>query len=230
MLNLIIKDIRINRGYLIAALTFLFFVSTQFIFIVLKEQGKNDPEIVFYSITVFLTCSLSSSLFLIVDEVYKVSEVFASLPISRKQMVLSKYIIAYLLIGITLLIHFLGAHFALFLFGSKDYQTISLINSPGLWIGLFITLLISKALAHPFYFKFDMAKGSAIYSSIAFLLFAFTTISFRLLMPHNSIQLLVEWIQRQNELLILMTLLVAFLTLITTSVLLSIKFYKKRDL
>ena len=120
MLQLIIKDFRANRVYVLMSLAILFIISTVFILLVLEASDDIEPELVVYTIIIMLSSSSVSLLFFFQDEVFKTDEIFVSLPVKRSEVVLAKYATSFLQLLLALFVHFLGLQLGVLIQGGSS--------------------------------------------------------------------------------------------------------------
>ncbi|WP_339753393.1 ABC-2 transporter permease [uncultured Winogradskyella sp.] len=227
---LIIKDFRANWMYQLWGLAILFFASVVFTYIVLKENGRADPELVIYFIVVLLSSSAVSLLFMIIDELYQTDELFISLPVKRNQIVIAKYTSSIVQIILALSVHFLGVQIVSYFFGELNNSELKIIYNPIVWLSIFIILLLFKSYAYPLYFKFGLTKGVGIHCVIQFLILVIFIISCQIHNPSYFIQRAWQWILNQNVYLILMSIIGSFLLLLYGSLTLSKKLYRNKEL
>ncbi|MCK5402215.1 MAG: ABC-2 transporter permease [Flavobacteriaceae bacterium] len=231
MLQLIIKDFRANWMYQLFSLVILFSTSTLFIYLMLKENGNADPELVIYFMVVMLSSSIVSLLFMKIDEVHHTDEIFASLPVTRSQIVLAKYSTSFIQISLALVAHFLGAQFGAYMEGSMNYPELEIIYKPMLWLSILIALLFFKSYAYPLYFKFGLTKGAVIHSVIQFCFFAiFVTIMINYNNAWADFQHGLKWVVNQNKLEVLAIFTAFFLLIMGGSMVLSTNFFKNKDI
>ena len=231
MLQLILKDFRANWMYQLFSLVILFSISTLFIYLMLKENGNADPELVIYFMVVMLSSSIVSLLFMKIDEVHHTDEIFASLPVTRSQIVLAKYSTSFIQISLALVAHFLGAKFGAYMEGSMNYPELEIIYKPMLWLSILIALLFLKSYAYPLYFKFGLTKGAVIHSVIQFCFFAiFVTIMINYNNAWADFQHGLKWVVNQNKLEVLAIFTAFFLLIMGGSMVLSTNFFKNKDI
>ena len=231
MRQLIYKDFRANWMFLLFALAILFALSSAFIYNWIGENGRTDPGLVLYYLTVLSSSSILSLLFMKVDEVYQTEAVFASLPIARGQMVKARYGSGLVQAILALVVHFLGAQLGAFLQGCSDYPALESIYDPMLWLGALIFLLLFNGCSYPFYFKFGLSRGALIVTICSFLFFAtFVTVMINVDQAWDVFQNSILWVLDQNPVVTLLLFAGIFLLIIAGSLALSFNIYKNKDL
>ena len=231
MLQLILKDFRTNWLYQLFSLAILFSISTLFIYLMLAENSNADPELVIYFMVVMLSSSIVSLLFMTMDELHHTDNFFASLPVTRNQIVIAKYSTSFMQILLALIVHFLGANFGAYIEGSINYPELEIIYKPILWLSILIGLLLFKSYAYPLYFKFGLGKGIAIHSAIQFLFFAlFVIIMINYSKTWDYFQEGISWMLDQNEWMLLTVFIAFFFLMMGGSMILSIKGFKNKDI
>jgi ABC-2 type transport system permease protein len=231
MLQLIIKDFRANWLYQLFSLAILFCISLLFIYNMIEENGSADPELVIYFVVVLLSSSAVSLVFMIIDELYKLDELFISLPVTKNQIILAKYTTSIVQLLLALVVHFLGVQVVIYFHGGLGNSELEIIYNPIVWISIFMILLLFKSYSFPLYFKFGLIKGVAIHSLLQFMLFViFVVLMVNYNNSWNAYPEGISWIFNQNK-WILLTVVVAFFTLIMKgSTALSIRNFKRKDI
>jgi len=228
--KLIKKDFRAHWAYQLDGMVLLFAISTLFIYIMLQENSKADPELIIYFMVMLLSTSIVSLLFITIDELYKIDEIFVSLPVTRTEIVIAKYSSSFIQVLLALPVHFLGVQLAIFFNGSLEDSGLEVIYNPILWLSMGGILLFFKSYAFPLYFKFGLAIGAAIHIGIQFLLLVILILSFQLFNLRFLIEKLIEWSDGQNEYLLFTAIAVAFISLMSFSIALSSKLYKNKSI
>jgi hypothetical protein len=229
MLQLILKDFRANWLYQLFSLAILFCISMLFIYHMIEENGSADPELFIYFMVVMLSSSAVSLVCMLIDELYQIDELFISLPVTRKQIVLAKYLSSIVQLALALVVHFLGAQVVIYFHGGLGNSELEIIYNPMVWIAVFMILLLFKCYSYPLYFKFGLMRGIAIHSLFQFILFVtFVVIMVNRNSSWNIFQEGINGILNQNR-WILLTLVIAFFLLIMKgSLALSINNLKKK--
>ncbi|MDC9721451.1 MAG: ABC-2 transporter permease [Urechidicola sp.] len=231
LLQLLLKDFRSNWLYQLFSLAILFSISTLFIYLLLEENGSADPELLIYFMAVILSSSIVSLLFMVMDELHHTDKFFASLPVTRNQIVLAKYGTSFIQILLALIVHFLGALFGAYLGGNINYPELEIIYNPILWLSTLIVLLFFKSYAYPIYFKFGLSKGLVIQVIIQLVIFMiFVAIMVNYNKFWHSFQEDISWVLNQNKWKLLIVVLAFFLLIMKGSIVLSIKVFKNKDI
>ncbi len=228
ILKLIRKDFRAHWAYQLDSMLLLFALSTLFIYIMLQGNGKADPELVIYFLVMLLSTSIVSLLFMKMDELYKMDEIFVSLPVTRTEIVIAKYISSVIQVLLALPVHFLGVQLGAYFNGSLGNPELEIIYNPLLWFAMGAILLFFKTYAYPLYFKFGLTIGAGIHTVIQFLLLVILILSFQLFNLQLLIEQIINWVSVKNGYLVFAVLLVAFISVMSLSVTLSSKIYKNK--
>jgi ABC-2 type transport system permease protein len=228
ILKLIVKDFRAHWLYQLYSMVLLFTLSTIFIYIMLQENGKTDPELVIYFLLVLPTTSMASLLFMKMDELDKTDEVYVSLPVTKTEIVIAKYLSSFLLVLLAMPGHFLGIQSGAYLHDSLGSPQLEIIYNPLLWLIIVAVLLFFKSYAYPLYFRFGLTVGAVIHTIIQFLLLVIFILSFQFFNLQPMIEQLLKWGSDQNGYLLATVLAVALVTLTISSITLSSKFFKTR--
>lgn len=231
MLQLILKDFRANWLYQLFSLAILFCISTVFIYLVIEENGRADPELIIYLLVVLMSSSAVSLLFMIIDELHRIDEFFISLPVTRKQIVVAKYTNSIVQLLLALVVHFLGVQTVIYFHGGFDNAELKIIYNPILWISAFIILLLFKSYAYPLYFKFGLMKGVAVHSVIQCVLFViFVAIMANYNKLWNFFTDGIIWILNQNMWILIPVVITLFLLIMKGSIVVSIKNFKNKEI
>ncbi len=231
MLSLTLKDFRANWMYQALGYGLLFAMSTAY---VVAFSYGNELEVELYIIGVVLSCLMLSNLFLFIDEFYQMHAVFASLPVTRNQIIRARYLSVFLQISIALIIHIAGIQVASLFLDISAYRSLEILFRPGLWLSILGLLLLFISFSYPFYFKFGMLKGNLIIGIIFFSMMVLGIVGSILFRIHFNIvkhlQAAINWMAAQPTFIILFLLTGFFLFMMGSSIGLSAKFYKNKDL
>ena len=230
MLQLILKDFRANWMYQSFSLVVLFAISTGSMYILIEEKGKTDPDMVLYVLIVVFSSAIVSLLFMIIDKVSKTDELFLSLPVARKQIVIAKYINSFVLFTLALLVHFSGATLGAYIQGNMNYPGMKIFYNPTLWLLIGTTLILINGFSFPFYFKFGLRKGAMIVIITEFLLLVLVFFGILMLGLSNYIVPTWNWLSAQSSLIVLIGIIILSLFIFGSSVSLSTKIYKNKDI
>lgn len=148
MKGFLLKDLLLLKGYVRSYLLFL---------IVFGLISFKDPTFNLILILPTLSVMLCMSTFNF-DEKYNWNTYAVTLPISKKNIVLSKYIFSIILLIVFSLIALLVSYVFSLINGSSFILTTELVNILGSIIG--ITLVLSIMI--PFIYKFGSEKGRTI--------------------------------------------------------------------
>tara|TARA_R110001599_G_scaffold203055_1_gene399983 strand:- start:7281 stop:7979 length:699 start_codon:yes stop_codon:yes gene_type:complete len=228
ILKLIQKDFRAHRVYLLYSVVLLCAISTLFTYLVLLENGRTDFELIMYFVIVLASTSIVSLLFIQMDELYKTDEIFASLPVTRTQIIIAKYLSSFIQVLLALAVHFLGIQLGAYFHGSPGSPQLEIIYNPLLWLIMGVLLLFFKSYSYPLYFRFGLTIGAATHGVIQFLWLVILILSFRFFNLQLKIEQLIEWGSGQNGYLLLTALVMAVVALMILSMTLSSKFFKHK--
>jgi hypothetical protein len=219
MLNLILKDIRIQKKTVLLSAAYSLFSVAAFS----RIFTSNGAYIFSIMNIVYLFVTNSSSY----DEKNKCEIVLNSLPIARRDFVTAKYLalLVFYLIGITftgfsdLVLRIIGLNNALPL---PNYETVLFI---------ILTIGIMYSIYYPLYFKFGLIKLRMFYM-ILYMLFFFgplMLISYTAENPNNNIiSALLKTIQNNKQIVTGVSVLAAVLIVIL-SYTISITIYRRKE-
>ena len=231
MLQLIIKDFRANWLYQLFSLAILFCISLLFIYNMIEENGSADPELVIYFVVVLLSSSAVSLVFMIIDELYKLDELFISLPVTKNQIILAKYTTSIVQLLLALVVHFLGVQVVIYFHGGLGNSELEIIYNPIIWISIFMILVLFKSYSYPFYFKFGLIRGVVIHSLLQFILFViFVTTMVNYNNSWHALPEGISWIFNQNKWILLAVAITFFILIMKGSTALSINNFKMKDI
>jgi hypothetical protein len=195
----------------------------------IEENGSADPELLIYFCVVMLSSSAVSLVFMLIDELHKIDELFISLPVTRNQIVIAKYTSSIVQLLLALIVHFLGVQVVIYFHGGLGNSELEIIYNPIIWISVFMILVLFKSYSYPLYFKFGLIRGVAIHSLLQFILFViFVAIMVNYNNSWNALPEGISWIFNQNWWILLIIVTVFFLVIIKGSIVLSIKNFKKK--
>lgn len=230
MWNLIHKDYYAHWQHLLAGSTILFVVSSLYVYTMLLGGGRADPDLIIYFLIVVLSSAFFSLLFMKMDELYRADVFFVSLPTSRKQVVLARYLSSFGCLFLALLSHFLGVKFGSWVYGTAGQGVLAITGHLSTWLIVFIVCLLFKSYSYPLYSKFGLSKGVAVYIGIQFLLLVAIILSHRAFNLFEPIQYALEWISANGSIWILLGLCLLLMFFLMCSVRISMWFYENKDL
>jgi len=155
-----------------------------------------------------------------IGERYRLDILHATFSVSRREIVLGRYIYAFILNAISAAASYVVISFA---FYSDDSASATPFFFAILVIIYLAQYLIIAAVQIPIFYKVGYAKSS-IFSSLPYIT-VLTTLAFVLYIVNYG----VDWLT-ENALLVCLTALSAGLMITAVSFLVSCKFYEKRDL
>ncbi len=214
MFNLIKKDILIQKG------TFKLMLAYIFILIIVMGQMSSDGKYLIYIMTFVFSFVITSFFY---DEKYKAQFILNSLPIKRRDIVLSKYLSVFIYtIASFIIIGGIGGIIAVlhlpFNIGIIKLNVIKIS---------FIASILMCSINFPLLFKFGYRKGKFIFTVIYFGMFGvilslFDKIDVELLKIY-------EFMNNNMTMINLISSILVILIFIT-SIIISISIYNKRDL
>ena len=228
MLDLVYKDIRTQKGILTVVLlqcitgNLIFINTPAFIYIVIP------PIIVYLYIENLCTYNYK----------YKADIMFNSLPVTKKSIVISKYVdsIIYLFIGIllTYIVTILFKGFKVSGFsGINKLMGLDMINKLLDYKSILITCIINTTILiciyYPIYFKFEYTKVKITFAFVSFLLCIVPIILVKALGNTNAYKLYTYFRSLPFYVLIVSILLILFLA-VFISIKMSVKNFNNRDL
>lgn len=221
MLNLIIKDVVIQKKTILFALFYTIFASISFSS--MKPDGFGlyvlAPIVVVY---LFITTAVGY------DEKNKSEIVLNSLPLKRDDIVISKYIsiFIFVIIGIiySILIGFVGKFTGLPMFN----RSISLLDI----ISTLTSVCMFSSIFFPVYFKFGLVKMKVFNIVLFMLMFFLPTITVQYVIenPNNTlVQKFNYFINNTSNLMQNSLVLILGLICFLVSLLISIRIYNKKE-
>ncbi len=214
MLSLILKDVLIQKKYLLVSILYALFFTFCF---------KSNSSMVFNMLPIMIAYVLINGACSF-DDKNKSEMMLNSLPINRANLIISKYLstILFIFIGIALVFTFSTIlNFSGFIHMNR------LMNLEDI-LGISICTLIMSCLYFPFYFKLGYQKARYFIGATFMLIFAIVMI-----LANNvnktSINFM-AYLNNQPDWLIASFIVVIAAILLLMSILLSIKFYINKDL
>ncbi|AWI06487.1 ABC-2 transporter permease [Clostridium drakei] len=213
MLNLVLKDVLIQKKYLIVSVLYAFLFSLCF---------KSNPSMVFNMVPTMIAYLLIGGACAF-DDKNKSDIMLNSLPVNRVNLVISKYISSFLFIFIGILLSFI---FTTILSFAGFFHIGRLMNLEDIF-GASIATLIISCLYLPLFFKFDYKKSKYFLMALFLFVLSSATIFTNTIKLHISF---VTYLNSQPDWLVTCFIIVLGLILLLISILISIKFYINKDL
>jgi ABC-2 type transport system permease protein len=154
MLKLCWKDFYITRLFLIAVPFFFFILLNIFVF----------SEFLFLTVGIILTFVMVISIPLIEDK-YRTEQIISSLPVSKRSIVLSRYVSSFLITGFGMILYFVSSLLYSSIFKDNTADLKSMVSLQGGAVFLLFSLLL-VALFLPFYFKLGIGKALLIFPAV----------------------------------------------------------------
>lgn len=218
MLNLILKDLILNKKYLWFAL--LYSILMLFAF-----QNYPGEQLIVITIGIGYMLMINASAY---DEKNNFQIMLNSLPISRFQIVCAKYISILLYAGLA----FLSTLMAVFII---QIFHLSIYTSPLTPLGVisaFFTLSLMSGLYYPVYFKIGYIKSNLI-RTLFFMLFFFAPIFLSAYLQSELkkplVRNLLQGINARSSAQLSHILLVSMILFLGLSLALSLRFYEQRE-
>lgn len=232
MLLLILKDFRANWLFQLLSL----FVTVVLCLITLAAMQDDGGQIiiVLYGAIIVGMCSLISLVFMRADEYFKVDELYASLPVTRSQIVKARYSTSFVQILLVLTCCFLSTKSELVHQGGLEDPALRIIYHPIFWFVLLVLVLMLISISYPFYFKYGLERGVVV---LALIHLGVLILGFVVNKMIGTTEILSGFFEQSYQLLFQqswMIFLASFLffvaMILIASVKLSCKFYQNRDL
>ncbi len=177
-----------------------------------------------------LSTSIVSLLFITMDELYKMDEIFVSLPVTRTEIVIAKYTSSFIQVLLGLPVHLLGVQLGIYFHGGLGTSDLEVIYNPILWLSMGGILLFFKSYAFPLYFKFGLLVGAIIHIGIQFVLLVILILTFQLFNLQTLIEQLITWGNLQNNSLLFAALAAVFISIMSLSIAISSKLYQNKSI
>lgn len=221
MLNLVIKDIAIQKKTLLFA-----FFYTAFISICFNSMGPNGLAL--YVVAPILTNYLLVSNAVNYDEKNKSEIVLNSLPLKRDDIVIAKYISIF----VFTIMGFIYSILIGFIFKGTGFSTFN--NSISLLdiVLVFISVCIFSSIFFPMYFRFGATKMKLfnLLLCMLFILVPLTSISYAIKYPNNIlVQKFTCLINNVPSLIQYLLTLVIGLIILLISLVISLGIYKNKE-
>jgi len=211
MLKLCRKDVLVTRVFWIPALFAYIVISTAF-----YERG-----LIFIFINAVLTFSMVFSI-LIIDDKYRVEPFFISLPLKRRKVVYARYLSSGFIIFLGLLFYFFTS-FLLDSFIPIDIvDFMPLISPEGAAVFLIPAVLLTLIFL-PMYFRLGLGKALLFFPAV---IMAGTGIFWILFPGVNKLEKLYNTF---GEPLTIFIAVLALLSLVVASIIISIRFYSRKE-
>lgn len=239
MFNLIKKDFIAGWMFLMGVVLIIPFITHIAMWAMMDDFG--GVIIAVLTFIVMILCVASSFIFLGVDSAFNTEMIYASLPIKRSKIVLSRYTSSFMVTVGSFGLALLSCFSMVYIFNATDPAFQIILSFRGI-VGMISILFISLSFIFPFIFKFGPGKGltAAVIAQII-LMVAVPVIRFAL----NALQGILDFdFAFFNRLLhsaitwiIGLTATQAYLlfigiigAVILTSIGLSVRFYNRMDL
>lgn len=224
MLKLVIKDFQVSRIYLLLLIAVLAIISVGYTQ-ALGNGEKVESEL--YVIVVLLSAMISSKLFLLQEAESNSETLIAGLPLTRKQIVIGRYLSSFLMVVLVLVVHLISIQLGST--GTLRNEN-HIMYRPEMWIISGMALMLADALAFPFYFKFGLGKGALMYGATMIFLFFLTVFTIGQYDRSKWFQEFVKAVFSQPKVLLTIELIILFLLILWSSISISINVYKNKDL
>lgn len=209
MINLIKKELTANIKYILMG--FGFFILYAFIF---AKNGNN----LFILCLIILFYSIAATN-LMIDERYKIDLLLSSLPIRRRDVITSKYIMVGLVFAAGLVLYTL----MFFVQRAVGYEKISALSFFYAMLGLFAISLFN-GLMLPICYKFG-SQATRYVSLIIFFLFFFLS----MILGNTDVTQIMDFIVRLNEVQAGLILFTGALLISIVSYAITRPIYEKKD-
>lgn len=218
MFSLVLKDILVQKKYVLFSLFYAFFLS--FVF-----KSNSDASMIFIMIP-----SMVAYMFVLgacgYDDKNKCEIMLNSLPINRSILVISKYLSTLTFIFIAILLTFVAATI-LNLFGFAHFNILmNLKNALSSGVGI----LLFACLYFPFYFKLGYQKSRYFLIGAFFLIFAIPTTLSKIIPKGSTPPSFIVYLNSQPNLLIGAFIAVVMFIILLISIFFSTRFYINKDL
>jgi len=239
MLSLILKDFKTSWIFQIGIALLIPFLSSMAIFAMTDDFGGVIIG-VFTVITVGL-CIISSFLFITVDNLSDADMIYASLPIKRSKIVLSRYITSFIQVLISLSLVILAILSSIYIFNTYDPAFEKMLSLSGITT-MIISLTMILSFIFPFIFKFGSGKGfyiAIISQIILLLLLPFVEflqnalegiITFDITLVLKMVKEAIQWLMSYPKIVAYIILFVIVSIIILSSIGLSVRFFNRKDL
>lgn len=232
MLQLIFKDFRAYLPYQLLSLLVAFVMST--LAVVFMLTAGDQIYLGIFVVGSMLCSSMFSMVFMMMDESYGASEVYASLPVSRRQIVWARYLTSSVQILLVLAACILAAQPVAVFQESLDDPALQVIYHPLFWVMMLLLLLLVVGFSYPFYFKYGLGKGALILGLVQIVLIVVAGLAYYLFAPYldlkNELHTVFQWLLRQKPLFLILLVTGVWLIMLRGSVELSVRLFQKRDL
>lgn len=219
MLNLIWKDILIQKRTVLLSFVYIIFFSFAF-----RQMGSAAFSAAAVAVTYLFVIGSSAY-----EDKNKADIMLNSLPISRNKLVLAKYISVFVFLLIGTVVYLLSQVLILYLHFPYPLQPISLESLAG----AVFSIILLNGIYFPTFFKWGYIKARFV-NFILFLLFFFGS-SYLLDIINNGrrnvifLRHMAVFLQDQSDAAIALSVMILALVIYAGSYLLSVKFYRDRE-
>lgn len=219
MHNLILKDILIQKKMIITALLYTVFMMFTF-----QSMDGAKFTIIVTAVTYLFVMSACAY-----DDKNKSDIMLNSLPISRKKVVLSRYMSLFVFAAISMTVYIVISGVIKLAHIPLKVNTISIEDI----VGSITSLVIVASLYFPVFFKVGYIKSKMLNFIIFFSMFFGVSLLIGFFKEHKlnntAITNLIKYISTQSDITIVLSLILIMLLVLSISYSLSLKFYKNRE-
>jgi hypothetical protein len=239
MRDLIKKDLCAGFVFLLIIPIIIPFLTMMAIWAMVDDFG--GMIVAFFTFLTMGLCLASSLLFFAIDAAPGAEVLFVSLPVKRSAIVYSRYCTSFLISLSALFIVLLTCLAADHIFGLYDPAFGLILSLRGMW-SMSSALLIILSSLMPFIYKFGPEKGLVVFLFTSVGLGVILLIGDAVLTAHDGrlelnlgifhaiFDALLKWVRGLKSTAVYFTSFAALILIVAISSLLSVRFYRRRDL
>ena len=225
-IQLIKKDFRAHWKLQLASMSIPFILSLVYILVLDGSASMKSEATLLFSISVIMSSKIVSLLFMKIDEAYYANIVIASLPVTRSQIVIARYVSSFIQILMALVTHLLAVGIGLYFRENLNYELLGFISQPMYWVIILLITVSYLLFTLPFCLNFGLKKVVAGILTIQFVLIPIGFLSLLILSEIFQI----NWASSWSFIIALILLAGLVLIMAAGSVAISLYTYNKKDL
>lgn len=218
MFGLVLKDILVQKKYVVFSIFYAIFFSIIF-------KSTADSSMVFNMIPIIVSYMLIIGA-CAYDDKNKCELMLNSLPINRTILVISKYISTLIFIFMAIILTFAATTIIDFSGLSHFKRPVNLEDI----LGPVVAILFFTSLYFPIYFKLGYQKSRYFMIAVFFLLFAIPTTLSKIIPKDSTPPSFIVYLNTQPDFIIALFIVAVMSILFLISIFFSVRFYINKDL
>lgn len=228
MLKLVVKDITLSKGIFMVILVHCFAINLFF---------KDTPSFIYILVPPLIVYEFFKDS-CAYDYKYNLDIMFNSLPVSRRDIVISKYIesIIVFILGLIITIIFTFGFRSVGVTGFTFIKNLihlefvdKLMTFQSITMSYLLSTILLISIYFPIYFKFEYLKVRTIFN-IASLIISFIPILLIKIIGDENTYKLINYLSKGSGVIVIVAVICILIIMLYISVKMSVKFYQSRDL